>query len=175
MLMHQQFHVMGRDVESKHGNLLLDYGGVRLKPRFACTSSLYTFHLSKKRRIAFRGFGAFIGDDALGGIFVHRREFEVCWMRSPVLVPVPWFPSELPPYRQPRTGKEKESASELLAGMVEWFCNYEEWIQSNYGRHFRIGQLLHFKKRGQTIWKWNMSEGWKEIAKRLQDQASKSK
>ena len=170
--MHQQFHVMGRDVESKHGNLLLAYGGVRLKPRFARTSSLYTFHLSEERRIAFRGFGVFIGDDALGGIFVHRREFEVRWMRSSVLVPVPWFPSESPPYRLPRTRKEKEAASELLAGIVGWFCNYEEWIQTRYGRHFRIGQLVHFKKRVPTIWKWNMFEGWKEIARRLQEQAN---
>jgi len=167
MLMHQQFHVMGRDVESRHGNLLLSYGGVRQKSPYKHTASLYTFHLSKRRRIAFRGFGVFLGDDAVGGIFVNRREFEVRWMRSPLLLPVPWFPSQSPPYREPRTGREKQAASELLAGMVDWFYEYEEWIQLNHGRHFRIGQLVHFKKRGNDICNWEMQEGWKIVAKWL--------
>ena len=163
LLMHQQFHVMGRDVESRHGNLLLAFGGIRLKSPYQQTASLYTFNLSRTRRIVFRGFGVFIGDDRLGGLFIHRKKFEVRTTRSGVLHPIPWFPSQSPPPRSPKTVFEKNSASELLTEMVGWFCRYEEWIQTKYGRRFRAGQLVHFRSKGNLVWKWDMLEGWNTI------------
>ena len=162
-LMNQQFHVMGRDVESKHGNLLLEYGAIRQKAPCNRTTSSYTFHISKQRRILLRNFGLFIGDDSLGGIFLRRKEFEPIWIRSSFLSPIPWLPHQIPEWSAIRFNKDKHAVNQLLVYLADWFQKYESWIVTKYGRRFRQGQLTHFQRKGNVIWKWNMQDGWSSI------------
>ena len=169
-LMHQQLFAIGRDIHSKHGNLLIAHGCDREESPYQAIPSLYTFKLSRKRRIALRGFGIFFGDDCLGGIFVHRYQFEVRCMPRAILLPVPWLPSEVPATHTPRSAAEKSAAAELLVGMVQWFCDYESWIQTRFGRRLRAGQLVRFRMTGNKICEWNMLQGWETILEWLQSE-----
>jgi len=162
-LMHQQLFVMGRDIESKHGNLLLLYGCARQQSPMHSVPSFYSYEYSNHRRIAFRNFGVFMGDDGLGGIFVQRRDFEARLLRSSDLSNVPWLPRHLQPTRAPRSPADRFATACLMRLLVEWFLAYEEWIQCNYGRRFRAGQLVRFRMRNNEVWTWDMQGGWQTI------------
>ena len=162
-LLQQQLYIMGRDIESKHGNLLLLYGCSREQSPMHSVPSFYSFQLSKKRRIAFRNFGVFIGDDGLGGLFLQRRNFESRLLRSSNFENVPWLPRHLQPTRAPRTPADRIATARLMRFLIEWFRDYEEWIQCNYGRRFRAGQLVQFRMRNNEVWKWDMRDGWQTL------------
>ena len=165
-LLHQQLYVIGRDIVSKHGNLLAEYGCIKDPSPISGIPSTYTKKLSRSSRLALRGFGVFLGDDAIGGIFVHRYTFESRWMPSSRFEPVPWLPHDMPRTRRSRCREEKECATQLLRRMVAWFIDYESWVVARFGVRFRIGQLSHFpSKNEQTIF-WNMPSAWSEVHQR---------
>ncbi len=162
-LLHQQLYVIGRDIVSKHGNLLCEYGCIKSPSPVHGIPSTYTTKLSRCSRLALRGFGVFIGDDTLGGIFVHRYTFEPRWMPSSYLEPIPWVPNDMPRTRRSRSRREKECASSLLKLMVAWFIDYENWIVARRGIRFRIGQLAHFPVKVEQKIFWNMAMAWQEV------------
>ena len=125
--------------------------------------SLYTFQLTNQRRIALRNFGVLIGDDALGGMYIDRKNFEARLMRDAKLDMPLWLPRHLPPTHAPRSAAERLATAKLMRLLVEWFCGYEEWIQNSFGRRYRVGQLVRFKTRNNQVWKWNMHDGWESV------------
>jgi hypothetical protein len=172
MHMHQQLYVIGRDIESRHGNLLIQYGATRTPSPVPHIPSLYTFPIGNQMRIAFRGFGVFIGSDAIGGIFVHRYDFRPRWMPTCRFEPIAWLPKDMPPVRRPTGGVQKDHARVLLLRLIEWFEEYEGWIQGLVGRRYRAGQLVRFRLLGNPVWQWNMVKGWMSLRNELSDDCS---
>jgi hypothetical protein len=165
-LLHQQLYVIGRDIVSRHGNLLLRIGCSQTQSPIPGIPSTYTICLGRKSRLALRGFGVFVGDDSIGGVFIHRYTFEPRWMPSSRFSPIPWLPSEMPRTRCSRYRAEKEHASELLKRMIAWFIEYESWVERLLGVHFRIGQLTHFPSEEKQPIYWNLSRSWREVYER---------
>jgi hypothetical protein len=162
-LLHQQLYVLGRDIESRHGNLLLKYGAQKRASDTPGVSSLYTFRLGRWSRVALRGFGVFIGDDRLGGIFLHRYSFEPRWMPSSKFEPVAWLPNDMPRTRRCDRGSELQTACLLLQRLLVFFRDYESWIRDQYGCRYRIGQLVGFRRLDNDIIFWNASQVWDQL------------
>ncbi len=162
-LFNQQLYLIGRDVASRHGNLLMHYGCVREASPHRQTPSLYTLNFSTQRRLIFRGFGVFCGNDRLGGIFLRRREFVVEWTAESKPVRKPWIPDFLPPLRRPRTPEQKAAASKLLREIVECFIDYESWIDEEFGYPMRRGQLTHYQRLGRFVQSWHPRDDWEEV------------
>ncbi len=165
-LLHQQLYVIGRDIASKHGNLLLQFGCHRQPSPIPGIPSTYMICLGRKSRLALRGFGVFVGDDSIGGVFVHRYTFEPRWMPSSKFSPIAWLPGEMPRTRCSRCRAERAHATQMLKRMIEWFIEYESWIEGQLGVHFRIGQLTHFPGEGNQSVYWNLSKSWNEVYER---------
>jgi hypothetical protein len=167
-LLHQQLYVIGRDIVSRHGNLLMNYGCFRMQSPISGIPSTYSMNLGCSSRLALRGFGVFVGDDAIGGIFVHRYTFIPRWMPSSKFAPMAWLPGEMPRTRVSRYRGEKSQANGLLKRMIAWFIEYERWIDELLGVHFRIGQLSHFPGQDKQPIYWNLSKSWSEVYERCQ-------
>lgn len=165
-LLHQQLYVIGRDIASKHGNLLLDFGCTRHPSPIPGIPSTYTKSIQRGIRFAMRGFGVFVGDDSLGGIFVHRYTFEPRWMPSSHFLPIPWLPKDMPRTRRSRCRTEQDCAGELLRRIIAWFIEYEFWILARFGTQFRIGQLVHFPAESNQLVYWNMRYAWQGLIDR---------
>lgn len=162
-LLHQQLYVIGRDIVSKHGNLLLKYGCSRMQSPIPGIPSVYSTSLGQSTCLVMRGFGVFVGDDSIGGIFVHRYTFEPRWMPSSRFAPMAWVPGEMPRTRRSRYRAERVLATSLMKRMIAWFVEYEHWIDEMLGAHFRIGQLSHFPGRNERPVFWNLQKSWGEV------------
>ncbi len=163
-LMHQQLYVIGRDIESKHGNLLMQFGAKKTCAPEGCAVSLYSFTLPGKYRLALRGFGVFIGADHLGGIFIRRYEVEPRWMPSSRFEPIVWLPQQMPRLRKVRVS-EIEPARKLTDQVMQFFICYELWIRERFGKRLRVGQLVSFKRLGNQRVYWDMAEAWEDVRK----------
>jgi len=170
-LMHQQLYVLGRDIESSHGNLLMMYGAKRVASPLPGIPSLYIFRFRRRTSIAFRGFGVFVGDERTGGIFVHRYLFEPRWMPSCRFEPIAWLPKELTRTRRPRGVDDWKLAYNLIFQLIDWFVEYEQWVRETFGRRLRTGQLVRFRLLKNAILNWDMVVGWSSIKAELQGES----
>jgi hypothetical protein len=169
-LLHQQLYVIGRDIASKHGNLLLDYGCHRNPSPIPGIPSLYTSSWNRRSRLSLRGFGVFVGNDSIGGIFVQRYTFEPRWMPSSHFVPIAWLPGEMPRTRRSRRSWEQRQANSMLLSMIQWFIEYEAWVAEQFGCHYRIGQLAHFPTEKYESIHWNLHEDWNALQDTIRDE-----
>lgn len=167
-LLHQQLYVLGRDIVSRHGNLLIEFGCRKTPTPIPHIPSTYAKPWNSRSRIAFRGFGVFVGDDSVGGIFVHRYTFEPRWMPSSRFEPIPWLPKDVPRTRRSRTRSEREAARRLMGSMIDWFIAYETWIVARLGFRFRVGQLVHFPSKDEQSIHYDMGAAWRAIAQAYQ-------
>ncbi len=164
-LLNQEIYLLGRDIQSSRGNLLLEYGCCKEPSPYRGIHSLYTYHFSRQKRIVFRGFGVFFGASARGGIFLRRNQFDVGFLPEATLPRLPWVPALLPHFRHPKDPQERRNAGRLLFETVEWFRCYEGWVEKQFGRAFRMGQLSHYQRRGRRVVSWSPQLGWAELAK----------
>lgn len=84
-LMHQQCWLWGQDVKRPQENVLLDYGFTRHRaPETECTRGCtgYELLLPDGRAIVLWGFGLFLGDRDLGGMYVKRYGFSPRWLKE---------------------------------------------------------------------------------------------
>jgi len=158
-LSHQQLYVLGRDIESKHGNLLMQYGARKTCAPASCAVSLYSFRLAGGYRLALRGFGVFIGSNRIGGLFMHRYKIEPRWMPNARFEPIAWLPNQMPRTRKVRTW-ESEAAMELVSQVFNFVQNYESWIRDQFGKHYRIGQLAAFQRLENNMVHWDTLQAW---------------
>ncbi len=161
-LLHQQLYVLGRDIESKHGNLLVHYGAKKTCAPNGCAVSLYTFRLAGGSQLALRGFGVFIGSGRLGGLFMHRYQVEPRWMPRAVFEPIVWLPKQMPPTRRVRKAESKV-AMELVHHVFSFFWCYENWIREQFGKHYRIGQLVAFQRIENNAVHWDTLRAWENL------------
>jgi hypothetical protein len=161
-LMHQQLYAVGRDIESKHGNLLLRYGSRKTCSPNGCAVSLYSFRLAGGYRLLLRGFGVFIGSDRIGGLFLHRYEMEPRWMPSSRFEPIAWLPQDMPRTRKVRR-TETDSALDLVNQLTRFFCGYEVWIRENFGKRHRATQLVAFRRMGNENVQWDTVKAWESL------------
>jgi hypothetical protein len=167
-LLHQQLYVIGRDIASSHGNLLLEYGCQRNASPMEGIPSLYTSSWNRRSRLSLRGFGVFVGDDSIGGIFIQRYTFTPRWMPNSRFEPIAWLPREMPRTRRSRRVHELRLANELLLRTIQWFISYETWILEQLGSHFRIGQLTHFPSEKRASIHWNLGVDWRGLRDELE-------
>jgi hypothetical protein len=160
--MHQQLYLLGRDIESRHGNILVQYGAKKTCAPDGCAVSLYTFHLPGGYRLALRGFGVFIGSDRLGGLFMQRYRVEPQWMPSARFQPVAWIPKDLPRTRKVRRS-EYVAASQLVNKVCRFFSSYEQWVREEYGVRYRIGCLVTFRRMGNDNIHWHTPNAWGDL------------
>ena len=163
-LMHQQLYLMGRDIDSRHGNLLQLFGAKRTESPYEGVPSLYQFTLSRKSRICFRGFGVFVGDDRVGGIFVDRYMATPAWTANAKFQPIAWIPKDLKRLRQPRNPTDLRRANRLYQELVTWFIDYENWIRTKFTRRYRASQLSHFRRIGNEVVYWDSVAIWQNVA-----------
>lgn len=150
-LLSQQLWCFGRDVIYPERNLLLDAGFQRTSPpknRKNC-SSVYSLPLGSTRRILLRGFGVFIGEDSVGGIFIHRFSFRPQFTEFSELAKPPWQCDDLPPLRNV-TSVELPAASQLLVDLIHWIIEYEAQIEHKLGKDYRT----------ETILDWDDGKRW---------------
>jgi hypothetical protein len=161
-LLHQQLYVLGRDIECKHGNLLVHYGAKKKCSPDGCAVSLYSFRLHGGYRLALRGFGVFVGLNRIGGLFLYRYQIEPRWMPSATFEPIAWLPNQMP-----RTHKVRDSESgaalELVNEVFHFFRDYESWIRDQFGKHYRIGQLTAFQRLGNNTVHWDTLKAWETL------------
>ena len=161
-LLHQQLYVIGRDIESKHGNLLMAYGAKKTCDPDGCAVGLYSFRLAGGYRLAFRGFGVFIGLNRIGGLFMYRYHIEPRWMPTARFEPIAWLPKQMPSTRKVRSSQYGD-AIELVTQVFAFFWNYESWVRDRYGKHYRIGQLAAFQRFENNVVHWDTLKAWEVL------------
>lgn len=161
-LMHQQLYLIGRDIESRHGNLLIQYGFKKTCAPDGRAVSLYSMRFIGGYHLALRGFGVFVGKARLGGLFLRRYELEPRWMPSARFVPIVWLPQEMPRTRMVRKD-EQYSAIQLATQVFQFFHTYERWIRDTYGKRYRAAQLVSFRRLGNHSVHWNTISAWDSL------------
>lgn len=148
-LLSQQCWCWGQDVACPDGNWLIQNGFHKRSPprdRKNC-SSVYTLELSPSCRIVLRGFGVYIGDDSIGGLFIERFGFTPKYTPLSNLECPPWSNDDLPEFADPPPKRQYDCVS-LLLRLLDWIRGYES----------RVATTLGLGYRRQTLVQWNNGE-----------------
>jgi hypothetical protein len=163
LLFNQQLFLLGRDIQSSRGNLLLEFGCRKDTSPYLGVHSLYIHEPSRRKQLILRGFGLVYCDTTRGGIFLNRKGFEIGFMAEATLPRKPWVPALLSEFRPPKELSEKLNAGKLLYDIVVWLRDYEAWVEDEHGRSLRIGQFSHYQRKGRAIATWSPRIGWEEL------------
>lgn len=152
-LFNQQLWCWGRDA-ALAGNLLVRYGFKRQeRPAGVEGSSIYRFDSAPGQRIILRGFGAFIGDNRWGGLFLKRFDFSPMIRPEPDLsVPI-WHADHLPEFSPPADLVALRNCNRLLSDLIDWICSYERWVRRYVGASYRreiVDQWVQMRKGSPT-------------------------
>lgn len=145
-LLSQQIWCWGQDVKRPEGNWLTEIGFIRNPPpkhREGC-SSVYTLAIGPTRRIVLRGFGVYIGDDEVGGLFIERFGFAPKFSPQSNLACPSWSDEDLPFFDTPTNGQRCDCVI-LLIRLLDWIREYE----------FDLTSRLGIEYRKNTIARWN--------------------
>lgn len=123
-LLNQQFWLWGQDIR-RDGNVLLRYGFERTRPPDGVHGSRsYMLQLDADLTVVLWGFGLFLGDRELGGLYLSRfRLFPLLTGsgRAPEGI---WSPAQLPACRPPSNQHEWASARLLFVSALHWMGAY---------------------------------------------------
>ncbi|MBE7533736.1 MAG: hypothetical protein HND44_21015 [Chloroflexi bacterium] len=142
-LLHQQMWLFGRDILCPEGNLLYHY---RLNHQHAEAKgcSMYTRH-EADRQIVLWGWGIWLGQENVGGIFMGRYKARAQFTAVPTLTGPIHRPESLPAVRQRLASETAVGAMrDLLAQLLTWLADYEAWVLAAYGRAWRQTALKPF-------------------------------
>ncbi|PQO38023.1 hypothetical protein [Blastopirellula marina] len=171
-LFNQQCWCWGRDVLRAEGNWLREIGFEQFKPpaeRKDCSSSVYQLTLSRGRCVVLRGFGAFFGEQDLGGVFLARNKFAPHYLSQATLESLPWSDSDLPP-NQPISDANRERYVKLTLGLIDWIGEYETDVISRLGLPYREETLLTWNNRKRTtIPADQFANSWRDLALRISE------
>lgn len=139
-LMHQQCWLWGQDVKRPRANVLLDYGFTRHRApeeerNRGCTG--YELLLPGERAIVLWGFGLFLGDRDLGGMYVKRYGFSPKLLKESRLQLPIWQSGQLPKILTARTPNEWRQLMTLLVAALRWVSEYEAWVIESRGPAYR--------------------------------------
>jgi hypothetical protein len=145
LLLHQQCWCWGCDIRRPEGNLLLQYGFVRLRPpRPDSGSSRYTLRIGDRTKLHLWGFGAAWqeGEDAT---FVARYEFQPVMLRKECLAGDIWVRDQLF-FHSPEPRRQWKSLAHA-ACFSRFNAGYERWVLRTAGLAYRrevLAQWDHF-------------------------------
>lgn len=146
VLLDQQMWCWGRDICHPDGNLLVEYGFVRLAaPQQAGKGRIASaYQLSRPAGIlTLWGFGLWYSAGA--GIFLRRYDFRPRMADCPA-APLIWRVDELPALRMPAES-EAAIARALLAQAAARISAYETWVAQRAGRDYRRRTVENFPNR----------------------------
>ncbi len=127
MLLDVQMWCFGRDVVSKHGNLLLAYGFHKQPSPDARFHSLYQHDSGWQ----LWSWGLWIGQTG-GSLYLPRQRFELFYMPC-AAQPLIWQPDDLPHVQAPCDAAELAHALALYNALCSAIVAYERWVQSVVG------------------------------------------
>ena len=166
-LVHQQFWLFGCDIRRPEGNLLLELGFTRERPPQGVDgSSAYLLDRGAGRTLILWGFGLFVGEPGLGGIFVSRFRPDPHLMPQPSLPVSVWDAGGLPPRHKPRSPQEWVSARVLLVDALNWITGYEQWVQKTVGEPYRADCLDSWRRAVCTS--CELPARWQDLANEMQ-------
>lgn len=170
MLFNQQHWCWGQDIRCETGNLLVRYGFDRTPNVIdSAGSSLYRLEKSCGTRVILRGFGAFYGNNQLGGLFVPRHSFRP--MLTPMAdTPIPiWTTDEIPALRWP-ADDEFGNWWHLTLDLIDWIRDYESWVANEVGTSYRQQSLEPWaRKKPLAASAESMASMWRWIGLRFAD------
>lgn len=152
-LFDQQCWCWGRDIVSPQGNLLSQYGFVKLKPPpEQHGGSLYLWRDynddgSVRRLVGLWGFGIYYATPQHGALFLRRFEFQPRWVSNPLPInamqvsPI-WRPDQLDLF----ASQPDDGMTALFKQALTWLADYEAWVVQQRGhvyRHISLSQWLH--------------------------------
>ncbi|MFZ1398459.1 MAG: hypothetical protein WAS33_16265 [Candidatus Promineifilaceae bacterium] len=142
-LLHQQMWLFGRDIHCPEGNLLYQcqFSHQRDESR---GGSMYT-RWEAERQIVLWGWGIWLGQAGLGGIFVNRYRAKPQFTAVPSLRQTIHREEGLPRLAY-RVGSEAqaEAMRQMWADLLRWLAGYEAWVLEGYGRSWRQSALKPF-------------------------------
>ena len=151
-LLNQQIWCWGRDIEFAEQNLLIQYGFQRIeKPAGSRAASIYRLKLSPTKRVVLRGFGIFLGDDRLGGVFLRRFDFAPKLTFDSDLSRPAWSTDDLPQLQQALSNLDFTRCQQLLLALTDWIRAYEVWIIKNVGIAYRQSTLRDWNPKGERV------------------------
>ena len=173
-LFNQQLWCWGRDAAFDAGNLLVRYGFERQeRPAGVEGSSIYRLDSAPGQRIILRGFGAFIGDNRWGGLFLKRFDFSPLVRPEPDLsVPI-WHADHVPEFSPAGDLTALQNGNRLLSDLIDWICSYERWVRRCVGASYRreiVDQWVQMRK-GPPTPSHLMTRRWQRLRNPLLQQA----
>lgn len=156
-MLDQQFWRWGCDVKHSAGNLLVQYGFLRIPKsnQSSSKSSVYQLEIGPHARVALSSSTMFYGDNDLGGMLFKRFDCRPYYTPSGLVLDSLWEEeNDLIPTAFGDCSW-RELASQLIAIIVE----YESWVTCHFGRKYISDSLTSRGKRpfmqaGETPAEW---------------------
>ncbi|TWT96592.1 hypothetical protein [Neorhodopirellula pilleata] len=165
-LLSQQIWCWGQDVKRPEGNWLTEIGFQRNTPptEHKDCSSVYTLAISPASRVVLRGFGVYIGDDAIGGLYIERYGFTPKYSPIPNLECPPWSDKDLPEFVTPSPEQRCESTM-LLLRLLDWIRGYEVDIANRLGTDYRRETLMRWNNGKRIVTPAEtMASSWRRLS-----------
>lgn len=149
-LLNQQFWLWGCDIRRAEGNLLAELGFTKAKspPESGVDISQYRSSLTPHRTLTLWGFGLWLGDDSLGGIFIPRSGFKPRCTRVALETTDAWQPAWFEGVTDPAGSDDIAVYRHLLVDALEWIAWYEE----------RVLEIAGIDYRRQSLDGWHKAE-----------------
>ena len=165
-LFNQQMWCWGYDIRRASGNLLIQYGFVRLPapPRVQSTSS-YQLKNEDGFTLTLWGFGMHLNLGTQTGMFIRRSEF------VPLPTPSTFDPStvfsaqEIPPFNGPQNCDDAMTLRSMLMTAIERIAEYEQWVIDTVGSSYRNEAVAHWPQRRKygTMDGTEMAAQWQKL------------
>jgi len=126
---YQQMYFLGKDVTVKEGNQLLEYGFSKSSSKGLKGTSCYTL-TETERIVELYGSCASCYTDTGNVAFLRTRRRFYHWLPEHRCVAGKWKPEEVA-LRTP------ESLFQVLSPLLQWWVEYETWIQHRFGTEYR--------------------------------------
>lgn len=164
-LLDQQWWCWGRDVARREGNLLLQLGMCRYRPTVKSRDgTLYTALTPEGATIHLWGFGAYLVDESLGGLYLGRGGFAPRLSERPDALGLHTSDALLAISR-PVDPCERGRARPLVEAFARWVAHYEHWIAENQGVAYRRTCLEAWDKKPACEAR-DMALSWETVARK---------
>jgi hypothetical protein len=156
--MQQQCWLWGCDIRHGDGNLLIEYGFTRYRPKNPLDGSSLYVHATTTYTVMLWGFGMYVGDEEHGGVFIFRHVFDPIAVRHPnhsVCTPDAIIKTACPP-----THIHHEYTVTALA----WLVAYEAWVVERMGLDYRQQSIANWPKQTLQTQYQTFIDDWRHCA-----------
>jgi len=165
-LLHQQCWCWGADIRRDEGNLLLEYGFVRVRAVASTVgmTSRYTLTPSTGRRIQLWGWGLLYAD-ARGALHLGRYQFTPTMAQDPRAGLDAFEPQQMTAFHAPETLDQGRLSLLMLGEACRWIAEYEQWVLDRAGLDYRREVVGAWKKARVSAER--VSLAWRQLAARI--------